>query len=207
MGEGKSSTIAPLLTLMLLEYNNNKDIVKPIIHIMPESLVYQSYTKDFNNIFFFLDRKLLQKIDNSAFFEPKNIFDKPITIISDYLIKLSKILTIEESFYSGYERLKYNINISNSFLIFDEVDDIADPLKSQFNKIDKFTNYEKIENEKIVCKFIFNFIYNLYFSNSGKEIRAELEKYSFKSNPLFLDSDILDKEASTLLLKYYKKMR
>ena len=210
MGEGKSSTIAPLITLLLLEENHNKSEDKTIIHVMPSSLVPQSYSKVFNNIFFFLNMTLLQKVqsikksDGSINMpKPSDLFKKPITIISDYFIKASKIsnaislagMTISST---------YNENISNSYLIFDEVDEIADPLKSQLNMIDSTIEYEKIDYENITYDFIFKFIFILYFDNTAEPFRKTLSTYSFRILPhLFLDSNKIDPEASELLQKYY----
>ncbi len=205
MGEGKSSTIAPLITLYLLDYMKDMVYKNKIIHIMPTSLVSQSY-KTFNNIFFFLNKNLIQKIKSNVDFENSSLLDKDITIISDYLIKVSKILNVQQDDKINMSKyIEYNYNISNSYLIFDEVDEIADPLKSQLNMLDTNIKFEPINNEYITCKFIFTFIYNLYFSSKGELIRNELSKYNFRTNEqhLFLDTDIISNEADTILKKYY----
>lgn len=212
MGEGKSSTIAPLITLLLLEDNHNNNTNKTIIHVMPNSLVPQSYSKIFNNIFFFLNMNLLQKIQSKKNLEgkiimpePLDLFKKPITIISDYLIKVSKI-KIADSELSDQQSIKefYKKSIGDSYLIFDEVDEIADPLKSQLNMIDLNIKFEKIDNEVITYNFIYKFIYTLYFNKKTQRIRDLLKDNSFRIVPhLFLDTNNIDEKASKTLNEYY----
>ncbi len=203
MGEGKSSTISPVLTLLLLEdMSNTRDNNKHIVHVMPTSLVQQSYRDIFNNIFYFLNRELVQKIDKDS--KLNNLFNKKITIISDYLIKVFKI---KKAINMPYNRDYLDLT-QNCYLVFDEVDEIADPLKSQLNMLDSTTQKEKIDNEDITFKFIFVFIYYLYFSKKTQEIRTELVQYSFRdSNPhLLLDSKILNPKAKDIIFRFYKRV-
>ena len=56
--------------------------------------------------------------------------------------------------------------------------------------IDESIEYEPIDNDDITFRFIFTFIYNLYFSSVGENIRNELVKYKFTTDKhLFLDSN------------------
>ncbi len=183
MGQGKSTVIAPLLTLLIVE--ERADCFKAINQVMPETLVKQS-KGIFSNVFFNIN---------------KNLLDNFIQIISDYELKLSTIENTSNKIYQIYDN-----NMKRSMFLYDEIDEIADPLKSQLNQIK--TKAEKIKNEKITFKIIFSFIYNLYFNQEEKYnlIRNRLLEISFKKIPhLILDSDNLSTTEFNIIIEVYKQ--
>ncbi len=192
MGQGKSSVVAPLLTIFLLEYNFTNNIAKKVIHIMPETLVSQSYTENFLNVFFYLNSLILSANKEDII----NIKNK-VLIISDYDIKYSKINNVGNDAYKNI--------LLNSYLIFDEVDEISDPLKSQLNVIKDGNDYEKINNDKNTFVFIYNFIYDLYFNPEYENLRDLLLKLGFTNKPhLLLESNSINQKAKHIINKLYE---
>jgi hypothetical protein len=174
MGEGKSSVIAPILTLNLLGNNEmNKESI--IYHVMPVSLVNQSYDI-FNKIFFYLDRNLLRVIENKS--DLDKLFMNKIVILSDYLLKYAKVTS---------NNIK-EFDMCKNIFIYDEVDEVSDPLKSQLNIIS--SKPRKIDNSEIIFAFIHDFIYNLYFNPECDIIRTELQKYQFNLIPHLINQNV-----------------
>ena len=115
MGEGKSSVVAPVLTI-LLKYSN----IYRIFHVMPESLIPQAI-QNFNKIFYYLKNLKIHTTKDKSY----NLEDIDIHIVSDSYLKKNKLI-------KGYNE-KFKTIISESTFIYDEIDEIADPLKSQYN--------------------------------------------------------------------------
>ncbi len=178
MGQGKSTVIAPLLTILILQENGEffeKENIK-IFQVMPETLVKQS-KNIFANIFYNLNYITL--------------FSQ-IEIYSDYKLKLETLNNIPNPKSKKY------------FYLYDEIDEIADPLKSQLNMI--LNSPVKIKNDSLTFKIIFDFMYNLYFNSEEKyeKIRKSLIKKSFKNTPhLILESDTITNEEIIIIKKVY----
>ena len=169
MGEGKSSVIAPILTLQLLSMDSNKIIY----HVMPESLVNQSFDL-FNSYFYFLNEKPIKLINTES--NISDMFNSNIIIISDYMLKYAKILSITSN----------DFNMYNKFFIYDEVDEVSDPLKSQLNII--IGKKIKPANGNLIFKFIYEFIYELYFSEKYASLRDKFKsEYGFNNEPHFIN--------------------
>lgn len=188
MGEGKTSVIAPLTTMLLLQYGQPN---YTIYHVMPDSLVPQS-NRIMNNIFGHLNPQIL---------------DTRIKIISDYNIKINKLTNFNDD--------QFNNNMKKSYILFDEIDEITDPLKSQLNIQGIDDNYENIQYSNVIFEFIFFFIYNLYFSDTPNYIsneyspqfikaKKELLTESFKNQPHFiLDSNTLSDKSIKIINDLY----
>jgi len=189
MGEGKSSVIAPILTLNILNnYKESQDY--SIIHVMPQSLILQSYT-NFNKIFYYINRNLLNLISIEK--ELFNIHNFKIIIISDYLLKFMKVT----------DKDKRNFTMNKNFFIYDEVDEVSDPLKSQLNII--IEKPKKLKDFKLNFTFIHNFIFNLYFNQKYLSIRETLrDKYYFSLEPhLINQSSQITIEAIQIIYDLY----
>ncbi len=190
MGEGKSSVIAPLTTLLLLK-EGNPDF--DILHVMPESLVLQS-KRILTNI--------IGQIDSS-------LLNKKIKVYSDYEIKAELL--------QGYENKELIDKFKNSYIMYDEIDEISDPLKSQLNIQSKSDGYETIDNSKETIDFIAKFIYNLYFGSTNlssdlNDLKCDfgivsndlVNNFNFKFKPhLILNSNVIMPEALKLINNLY----
>lgn len=184
MGEGKSSVIAPVLTLNLLA-NNEMHEDSIIYQVMPVSLVPQSYDI-FNRIFYYLDKNILGIIKEKD--DLTKLFNKKVIIISDYLMKYAKVTS---------NNIK-EFDMCKNIFIYDEVDEVSDPLKSQLNIISG--KPRKINNSDLTFKFIHDFIYDLYFNPECDHIRKELSKYQFNLFPHLINQNIdIHEEAKKII--------
>lgn len=157
MGEGKSTVIAPLLTIKLQKENKAEKLDRDIIHCVPESLVKQS-TLIFKNVFIYLD---------------KVFFYNNVEIISDVKLKEKKLKSLLE----GKEYY-----MQDQYYIFDEIDELADPLKSNLNII--YSKEQRLNNDRIIFEFIFDFVYKLYFDPDNDFLRERLHGvYNFSLKP------------------------
>ena len=188
MGEGKSSVVAPVLTI-LLKYSDKKRI----FHVMPESLIPQAI-QNFNRIFYYLKNLKIHTTKDNKY----NIQNNDIHIISDSYLKKNKLI-------KGYIEEFKNI-ISESTFIYDEIDEIADPLKSQYNILTD--NSKLVENRDIIFKIIHDFIYNLYFSSEYASARDILMTKGFsKRTHIFREYDNTDEIQQILLSIYYNTIK
>ena len=185
MGEGKSSVIAPVLTLLLI-YDGDLLKTQQIYHVMPISLINQSFDI-FNKIFYFIKRNSLKLINNY-----NKMNDYKINVISDYLLKYSKIISNTDD---GFD-MRTNI------FIYDEIDEVSDPLKSQLNII--ATKPKTLNNINNMYHFIHNFIHKLYFDPVHEQMRKKLEKYQFGRIPhLINQGSEYDSRAETIIKELY----
>jgi hypothetical protein len=127
MGFGKTSVITPLI---ILKYYLQKKYSKFIV-VLPDYLVNQSYNilNSFMNLTndFDTDYNTLNSIENEEY----NINYKSnnkICIVSDVNIKKNILNRIIET-----ETNEYIIDKQNTFFIFDEIDSLINPLKSDLN--------------------------------------------------------------------------
>ncbi len=180
MGEGKSTVIAPLLTIKLQKENKKEGINRNVIHGVPKSLVKQS-TLIFKNIFIYLD---------------KIFFYKNVEIISDEDLKEKKLRSLLE----GQE-----YNMQEDYFIYDEIDELADPLKSNLNII--YSKEKRLENDKMIFNFIFEFIYKLYFDPTNEFLRERLHSvYSFSLKPHLNYSGVFLPSIESLIKEEYFKV-
>ena len=187
MGEGKSSVIAPVLTLLLM-YDGELDREQKIFHVMPISLINQSYDI-FNKIFYYMSRNSVKLIKNDT-----NSFHNnyKINIISDYLLKYIKLINTSNIFFS----MRKNI------FIYDEIDEVSDPLKSQLNIIS--VKPKILDDIDDIYHLIHDFIYKLYFDDKYEDLRINLEKYQFGRIPHLINQGTdFDLRAKKLITDLY----
>jgi hypothetical protein len=133
MGKGKTSTITPMV--ILYNYIQNHDLLNFNI-ILPSHLVNQSY-----NIMLKYSQILINYAVNTNCDYNSLINTYQINVLSDSLIKEIVLKNI-----IGTESL---INISkNKLFIFDEIDSLIDPLKSDLN-IPENKNFDHPLKEKL----------------------------------------------------------
>ena len=172
MGSGKTAIITPLLILKLNREKLQRNINK-IFVVMPESLIKSSY---------FINSKYVSPIINDIKkYKYDNIYDKNL-IENDELIdsyeKLSFTNIISDNFlkyfklYRPRNNKKY-ISFKNDAFIFDEIDDLLNPLTNQLNIVDcnlnKNDNYYFINIIKICVSFIKS-LYENYNETSIKHL-------------------------------------
>jgi hypothetical protein len=148
MGSGKSSIIAPYLTMLLINNSNYENIY----HVVPSSLVNATYNYMLQYINFIYGTSVLiylfscnNKSCNNN--NDKNKTQKKIYVMDDisfktlFLIKQKTIMSSQVSF---------EFNNKNSCVIYDEVDMISNPLTSELNipdkKLDNLENIDQIHN-------------------------------------------------------------
>ena len=179
MGSGKTSVIAPLLTLDLLRhFGNNYD--NRIIHVMPESLVRSSYFLMSQYISplclglnVYTNKKSVYKQDELD----KIKFDR-INITSDNFLKNYKLSNVILNNY---------ISFQSDVLIFDEIDDLTNPLTNQMN-----INKCNIEPDKMntAIDLTLQFMNLLY--DSDKKLHDKLfieneDSFVFQNDNLYND--------------------
>ena len=180
MGEGKSTVIAPLLTIKLQKENKKEGINRNIIHGVPKSLVKQS-TLIFKNIFIYLD---------------KIFFYENVGIKSDEDLKEGKLRSLLEP---------PEYDMQEDYFIYDEIDELADPLKSNLNII--HSKEKRLENDKIIFIFIFEFIYKLYFDPANDFLRERLHSiHSFSLKPHLNYSGVFSPGIESLIKEEYFKV-
>ena len=180
MGEGKSTVIAPLLTIKLQAENKKEAIDRKVVHCVPKSLVKQS-TLIFKKIFIYLD---------------KIFYYNYINVLSDEQLKERKLKSLLE----GDE-----YDMQHDYFIYDEIDELADPLKSNLNII--FSKEKRLDNDKTIFSFIFDFIYSLYFDPANDFLRSRLHGvYSFSLKPHLNYSGSFSPSIESLIKEEYYKI-
>lgn len=155
MGEGKSAVISPCITLLLLEKCESDN--KYVYNITLDTLLKQTT----NNILPYI---------NSI-----HKHNKYVKIYSDSQFKeivLNKKMKNE------------NCDYTNCYFIYDEIDEINDPLKSQLNIIDCIHN----TNNEIIYEIIYDFI--SYFYTDKHNLKKEY--YNDEPHFILIDSKIND---------------
>ena len=123
MGEGKSTVIAPLINLI-----GRHELNLSFIHCMPQHLIYQSTEEIFKK---YLSRQFLlitNKLDLFITINELNGNINTIYIISDSYLKQSVIHTI-------YNNNKFPSISKNLCFMFDEIHQIGDNKKSEYNYV------------------------------------------------------------------------
>ena len=143
MGIGKSSSITPYICLLLLNYfiNSQKTYNKEIFIVMPYFLINQSFKILLNNLF-----SIFKNVDIL-------IYDrKPIFTNSNRIILIS-----DENYKLMF--LKENIDTTDKYMIYDEVDFMANPMTCELNISQDKTNLENDEFLYIICECLYEKIF------------------------------------------------
>jgi hypothetical protein len=212
MGAGKSSYIAPLLSLLLISTG------KYPIHILPEYLV-EPGKKNFKILNNFGIRTVNKKIARDKQRDSSYIFDE-IDGINDgnlnFLFSDSSVKSILLNVMNKDSMEKYNYlksKMENAFLIFDEVDDISHPYKCELN-YPMSSSKKKIESlgkkvtflQEFLQLFYVEEIYNIYNDDANKR---QIGNNAEKINPLypFENISIIKKEGFKTLYQYSHKYK
>ena len=158
MGAGKSSFIAPLLSIFII-YN-----YKFPLHVIPDNLITQTL-ESMNKLTNFG----IQTIEISHHSEYDIHAIGPFnTQLRNYVISSSNykkliLVNTEKDYY------QYNIftdSLKNTYVIMDEVDIISNPFTSTLNKpINKKRGYEHAGYDEEYIKLVFDSIIGLHFTN------------------------------------------
>lgn len=143
MGFGKSKVITPILVLYYLT------IYDSIIIVVPEHLLYETEKVIINNYPLFDHVKIVTHVINQG---TTNInfsgINKQVNIVSDTSLKIYLLNNVMNDKYKKLE---------NTFIIFDEIDSIIDPIKAELN-ISESIN-DTIAEIDFICD-IYYFLYD-----------------------------------------------
>lgn len=155
MGAGKSSFIAPLLSLLLCAQSTYP------LHVMPEYLIPQSLEnmEILNNFGITTIALNGSSLSNNDF-----VLQTPNTQLINFVIGSSDLKTMmlrvtKTGMYDEYKILKSSFD--RCFIVFDEVDDISDPFKNELNyptNIKRGVTQEQ-ENDITVTFDILSYLY------------------------------------------------
>lgn len=178
MGKGKSAVITPLL---LLHYQN---LFNNVYFVVPSHLVEQTYNIVVSFAIFInysIKRFNIDRDQNPV------IGDNNIIVMDDVSIKTMRLnmLTSNEKF-----------DLLDSIVIFDEIDDMMDSIKSDLNF--PLSEYEKIDEQDKIETFILRVIGNMFF----EEEKIDTNDPNFKIQYYFENVMMTLKDALT---KMYKK--
>lgn len=143
MGIGKSSSITPYICLLLLNYfiNSQKMYNKEIYIVMPYFLINQSFKILLNNLF-----SIFKNVDIL-------LYDKnPIFINSNRIILIS-----DENYKLMF--LKANIDTTDKYMIYDEVDFMANPITCELNISQDRTKLENDEFLYVISECLYKKIF------------------------------------------------
>jgi len=205
MGEGKSSVVLPALCLYLSHHN--------IFVVTPETLISQTCDTLINTIGNF---RVVQKINKEYdVFKYNNTYGEKnvINVISGNMLKKlilifsldseckysSSIFNDDDDQFGEFndsDKYKFFFSIlKRSYFIYDEVDDIIDPIKAELN-IPNGLN-KTINNSNILFEIIYDCIYAIYYDPNNQNIRNKYIKSSQAS--IYPHFHILSDDAITLL--------
>jgi len=222
MGSGKSSVITPYLCLLLIDhFIKTKNFTAKIYIVMPELLISQSYETLMKNLFIlnFYIEILLYRTAEMSKANRRIPGSYPNTSLYSNSIK---IIIISDTDYKEMF-LKNITNTTNSYMIYDEVDIMANPLTCELNipKPDTKTSLSNIDLifdlTKNIYKLIFikdefwkeiteissnvnnNNIHKYIFSNINLKQKEYINKYFDEKIALsYKDSD------KKSLIEYFK---
>ena len=160
MGEGKSSVIIPIMSYMYINKYAN------IFVIVPYTLVSQSYNMIFNTIGYICDTpiKILEftrgSLNNNTDIDCMIDKHKYIIIMSDSSLKALLLEIIINGQLQILQKMK------KSIFLYDEIDDIVNPSKSELNYPEQNNTY--IPNIQIIYKIMYGIIKNIYSEDFAK---------------------------------------
>jgi len=186
MGSGKSSVIMPYVATYLYNYINIDNKFKSIIQVMPKDLIKQSI---------------------KLFYKGINVYYQYDYIIIDYKNKLKNNIKLNDKklYWIDDTSLKMyildNNNLQNNLVIYDEIDTIMDPIKSELNIINH-NNMIELDNIDYRFKLIYSLIMDIYFPTRD-DYRLQLnEKYI---NNTFFHITNIDENTYNILKLIYDK--
>ena len=167
MGQGKSSVIAPYASLCLLTHPK----IETVLLVLPKSLV-NSMVKNLLKILNGFINIKINTISINRSTTDYNLLNNSNTIhiIDDVSVKSLKLNHIIST---GTSRIN---NMDKTAIIFDEIDDMIDPLKSELNYIDDAQNIDSEYTSNVY--FIYTLIYNLYKSEKHNSFRTSYTKFN-----------------------------
>lgn len=175
MGEGKSSVIIPIICMSILnnkKYNN-------IVIVLPEHLVNQVYNNMANifNQYYSIDIK-------------KELYDMvKINIISDRDLKFFVLKVKNMVWLYNNNNLKNILeSLKNCFYIYDEVDDIINPIKSECNL--PYGARSIIDNGEFIFDISYGIINGIMFNENKKNKLYNENKEVISIDPHFHISNI-----------------
>ena len=199
MGSGKSTSITPYLALLLINHFSGEN--KDIYIVMPNFLINQAFETIMKNLILitpYVKVKIYNENDNNTCRLEYN--DVP------------KLVLIDDTMYKNMFLIKY-INTTNMYMIYDEVDMMANPLTCELNIPDNEKLLECTKENKLLelCKFIYDDILvskmfwgklkkiELVFSNGiqdyiinyNDDIQEYVNKYFRKFFPGYQSDDII----------------
>ena len=214
MGSGKSSSITPYICLSLIQYLKKKKVKNDIIYIvMPSHLINQSFETIMSNLCPIID-----------YFE-LIIYSNKKKIQNDNISEVTKLYLISDSDFKYFMIEKNKTYKKYIYVIYDEVDLMADPLTCELNLIKD----KKIElKNEIIIHFLSFVLYESIFKNklfwdklkdlceyNGYHyylIRHHLDDnmynyiYDFFKNEIInKQNDFFNDNANELIYNYFKK--
>ncbi len=210
MGEGKSSVVMPLLVLLMKynKHFNNKKIccvvpqtlvkqtITTINNIVPyfniEYIANSDYVKsvqliitsDYNLKLHILDKSSRQY--ETSHRTAETVGDEVGDIVGDGVMydkftDRRRSITYKDARKLTLTRADFETEIlKNEIFIYDEVDEIADPLKSQLNMFSNTQKPTRIYKDNDIFNFIHDVIYNIYFNPI---IRNKFTENGFNMSP------------------------
>lgn len=187
MGAGKSSYIAPLLTLMLNLAG------KVPIHVMPDYLTTPAQ-ENFRILEEFGIKTIFKKINREL--ESNYMLDEVMNttniniIMSDSSLKSMLLNVVKQKNVGIYEILKERLG--KSFLIFDEVDDISDPYSCELNYPENSTK-RKISLLEERIDFILSILKYFYLRSNSDDATINKKSYEIIDTSGLINSYYVDK--------------
>ena len=172
MGGGKSSVIAPLLTIILTHHKINGHVPRGVLHCMPPHLVKQSIqymTK--------ISRMLTGLIKCDKNQDPIHLNVGTCMIASDNALK--KYVLSKEFF----DNRKNNNRDLLPYIIFDEIHDLADNRKTELNMVTLEEKLNDIGTLYDTSVSIFDFFYRKKIQDIGLIYDPVLRSKSARPDP------------------------
>jgi Protein of unknown function (DUF3638) len=163
MGEGKSSVIVPILSLML----STDSRFERIVIITPESLVKQTAGTVVRYLGNLYQGDMMALELSRGGVSPdlaKDVIGNCLVIVSDVTMKsaiLNQQLLNNRQSVSGRERFE----LDRTALICDEIDDLMDPIKSELNF--PLGNKKPLEEAPLIFKILYGLIQTTIFGTDN----------------------------------------
>ncbi len=207
MGSGKSSIITPYICILIINYLiQNKLRDREIYIVMPEQLIKQSFETFLKNLF-----PLHENIDLLIYPNDRIYSFKYNSLIKIYLISD----TDYKAMFLDKEKI---INTENMYMIYDEVDQMANPLTCELNFPENKVNLKNINIILDITKQLYNKIFlNQQFwdniksyvkinnNNKHNYIISEIDQKCLKFINDFFDKNIIIDSIYHNLIDYFKK--